>query len=86
MHEKSALIFAQWAAPDEAAAEGVRFVRDGAALPMSLQYLNVVLENGTEARASELLERGAARVLLADAALLDSTAISRLVSSMVRSG
>lgn len=78
MHEKSALIFAQWAAPDEASAEGVRFVRDGAALPLSLQHLNVVLENGTEARASELLECGAARVMLADVALLDSTAVSRL--------
>jgi hypothetical protein len=78
MHDKSALIFAQWAAPDEAAPEGVRFVRDSAALPNSLQHLNVVLENGTEARASELLELGAARVLLADAALLDSTAVARL--------
>lgn len=78
MHDKSALIFAQWAAPDEVVPEGVSFVRDGSALPISLEHLNVVLENGTEARASELLERGAARVLLADAALLDSTAVSRL--------
>jgi hypothetical protein len=78
MHDKSALIFARWAAPDVTAPEGVCFVRDDAALPASLQNLNVVLENGTEARASELLDRGAARVLLADAALLDSTAVARL--------
>jgi hypothetical protein len=79
MHEKPALIFAQWVAHDKAAAEGMHFVRDGAALPVALQNLNVVLESGTEARAGELLERGAARVLLADAALLDSTIVSRLV-------
>jgi hypothetical protein len=79
MHEKPALIFARWVSHDEAAAEGVRFVRDGAALPVALQNLNVVLEDGTEARAGELLERGAARVLLADAALLDSTIVARLV-------
>lgn len=78
MHKKSAVVFARWAAFDEAALEGVRFVLDDAALPASLQNLNVVLENGTEARASELLDRGAARVLLADAALLDSTAVARL--------
>jgi hypothetical protein len=79
MHEKPALIFARWSAPGEAAPEGVHFVRDDAALPAALQNLNVVLENGTETRAGELLERGAARVLLADAALLDSTAVARLV-------
>ena len=78
MHDKSALIFAQWATSDEVVANGVRFVRDGAALPISLQHLNIVLENGTEERASELLERGAARVLLADAAMLDSAVVSRL--------
>lgn len=78
MHEKSPVVFARWAAFDEAAPEGMRLVRDDAALPASLQNLNVVLENGTEARASELLERGAARVFLGDAALLDSTAVARL--------
>jgi hypothetical protein len=78
MHEKSALIFAQWVAPEEVIAGSVHFVRDGATLPVSLQHLNIVLDSGTEVRASELLERGAARVLLADAALLDSTAVSRL--------
>ena len=79
MHKKSPVVFAQWAALDEAAPKGVRFVRDDAAHPVALQNLNVVLENGTEARAGELLERGASRVLLADAALLDSTAVERLV-------
>jgi hypothetical protein len=78
MHENPALIFAQWAAPEEVIAGSVHFVRDGATLPVSLQNLSIVLDSGTEVRASELLERGAARVLLADAALLDSTAVSRL--------
>jgi Histidine biosynthesis protein len=78
MHEKSALIFARWAEPDEFATEGIRFMRDAAALPSSLQSFNIVLGNGTEARASELLERGAAVVLLTDAALLDSAAVARL--------
>jgi hypothetical protein len=84
MHETPALIFAQWDAHDEVAPEGMHFVRDDAGLPAALQNLIVVLENGTEARASELLERGAARVLLADAALLDSSIVARLAQQYGR--
>jgi hypothetical protein len=78
MHKKSPVVFAQWAASDEVAPEGEHFVCDDTTLPASLQNHNVVLEHGTETRANELLERGARRVFLGDAALLDSTAIARL--------
>jgi hypothetical protein len=77
MHDESELILARWAAPDETAA-GMSFVRDAAALSASLRHCTVVLEDGSERRASELLERGAERVLLADAVMLDSTSVSRL--------
>jgi hypothetical protein len=78
MHDESELILARWIAPGETAAAEMRFVRDGAVLPASLAHCIVVLEDGSERRASELLERGAERVLLADAAMLDSTSVSRL--------
>jgi hypothetical protein len=84
MHETPALIFAQWDAHDEVAPEGMHFVHDDAGLPASLENLSVVLENGTEARAGELLERGASRVLLADAALLDSAIVARLAQQYGR--
>lgn len=77
MHAESALTFARWAVPGDA--EGPCFVRDGAALPASLAHCTVILEHGSERRAGELLELGAERVLLADAAMLDSTSVSRLV-------
>ncbi|OGS94916.1 MAG: hypothetical protein A3H31_04495 [Gallionellales bacterium RIFCSPLOWO2_02_FULL_57_47] len=78
MHEESPLVIARWGAP-VADREEICFVADDAALPDDLQGCNVVLGNGSEARAEQLLARGAARVLLADAAMLDSTAVSRLV-------
>lgn len=78
MHEKSPVIFARWGAP-EGDATDLCVVLDGEELPSELQNCNVVLESGTEARAEALLVRGAARVLLADAAILDSTVVSRLV-------
>lgn len=77
MHEPSPVVFARWGLP-EAGSDEACFVLDGAALPADLQHCNVVLENGSEARAEALLARGAACVLLADAAMLDSTAVSRL--------
>ena len=77
MHEPSPLVFARWGAPD-ADAQDVCFVADDGALPADLQRCNVVLGKGGEARAEELLSRGAARVLLSDAAMLDSSAVSRL--------
>lgn len=77
MHEPSPVVFARWGLP-KAGSNEVCFAVDGEALPADLQHCNIVLENGTEARAEALLARGAARVLLADAAMLDSSAVSRL--------
>ena len=77
MHDKSSVVLARWGDP-ECAANEVCFAQDGETLPSSLQHYNVVLGSGTEARASELLERGAKCVLLADAAMLDCQAVSRL--------
>src|SRR5512145_1749219 len=77
MHELSPVIFARWGLP-EAGSDEACFVLDGAALPADLQNCNIVLEEGSEARAEALLARGAACVLLADAAMLDSSAVCRL--------
>jgi DNA-binding NarL/FixJ family response regulator len=79
MGEEPDLILAQWADSGEPSSEGARFMRDSDQLPESLQQVTIVLDQGTEARASELIALGAERVLLADAALLDSTAVVRLV-------
>lgn len=78
MLKDSALSFARWAYSGDPATDVLQFVRDGEAIPAALQDLIMVLEGGSEMRARELLERGAARVLLADAALLDSAVVTRL--------
>ncbi len=74
----SALSFAKWADSGDTALGIPQFVRDGEAIPAAVQGLTIVLERGSEMRARELLEQGAAQVLLADAALLDSTVVTRL--------
>lgn len=79
MQKISTMKLARWANAEELPVEGMCLVHDSADLPESLAGLTVVLGNGTEARASELLARGAERVLLGDLALLDSTAVERLV-------
>jgi hypothetical protein len=79
MHKESSMKLAHWAGAENLSDEGMCFIHDGDHLPESLEGLTVVLGNGTEARASELLALGAERVLLADAALLDSGAVQRLV-------
>ncbi len=78
MLKDSTLSFARWADSGDLATDVLRFVRDGDAIPAALQGLIIVLERSSEMRARELLECGAARVLLADAAMLDSTVVSRL--------
>lgn len=70
--------FAQWANKSASIGEGVNFLLDGGELPESLKHISVLLTQGGEARAEELLRLGAARVLLADAAVLDSAVIARL--------
>lgn len=78
MPEESPVLFARWGAP-EAGKPEVRFVADDATLPDDVQGCSVVLGRGDEARAEALLARGAARVLLSDAAMLDSTVVTRLI-------
>src|SRR5512141_674422 len=78
MHKDSPVLFARWGRPESDTRE-MCFVADDAALPSDLQGCSVVLGNGGEERAEELLARGAARVLLADAAMLDSTVVTRLI-------
>ena len=78
MHKESPVVFARWGVP-EADTKELCFVADDAALPSDLHGCCVVLGHGGEVRAEELLARGAARVLLSDAAMLDSTAVSRLI-------
>ncbi len=78
MLKDSALSFARWADCGDVALDALQFAHDEETIPAPLHRLIVVLESGSEMRARELLEHGAARVLLADAAMLDSTAVSRL--------
>ncbi len=69
---------ARWARIEELSSDDSCFVKDSETLPHSLARLTVVTASGSEARATELLERGAERVLLGDLALLDSAAVTRL--------
>lgn len=78
MQETAAVKFAQWASNGDLAQEGVFFLFDGDELPESLQHISIVLKQGGEARAAELMTLGATRVLLADAAVRDSAVIARL--------
>ena len=80
MKQISTLKLARWAKAEELPVEGVCFVEDGPGLPESLAQLNVAMDAGSEARAVELLARGAGRVLLGELALNDSTAVERLVA------
>lgn len=72
------LKFSCWITDTTTPTDGLRFMRDGEGLPDLLQQFAIILEQGDEARATELLMLGAGRVLLADAALLDSAVIGRL--------
>jgi len=79
MRKESSMKLAHWAGAEDSPPEGMCFIHDSDHLPESLERFAVILANGTEARASELLAIGAERVLLADAALLDSAVVGRLV-------
>lgn len=79
MKQISTLKLAQWASAGIVPDGYACFMHDGADMPESLAGVNVVMGAGDEARVAELLGRGAERVLLGDLALLDSTAVERLV-------
>ncbi len=80
MKQMSTLKLTRWVKAAELPVAGECFVEDAADLPESLAQLNVAMGAGSEARAGELLARGAARVLLGELALLDSTAVERLLA------
>src|SRR5512141_1072383 len=73
------LVFAHWSSDASDVAEAVFMHDQQAALTTAMRGRSIVLLDGDEARAHQLLAEGAARVLLGDAALLDGTLIRRLV-------
>lgn len=75
-HSVSFARFVSATAPD---ADVRAFICDCDELPDVLDNCVMVMTDGDEARAETLLERGAACVLLADAAMRDSTCVARLV-------
>lgn len=68
----------RWANPEDGPFAEPVFVFDGDGLPEDLTHVSVVLRAAGRERARELMARGAARVLLGEAALLDSSLIETL--------
>ena len=68
----------RWANPEDGPFSEPVFIFDGDALPEDLTHVSVVLLAAGQERARELIARGAARVLLGEAALLDSSLIETL--------
>lgn len=68
----------RWANPDDGPFAEPVFIFDGDDLPENLTQVSVVLRAAGRERASQLMARGAARVLLGEAALLDSSLIETL--------
>lgn len=78
--ESHAVSFACFVSATALHADARAFVCDCDELPDVLDNCVVVMADGDEARAETLLARGAACVLLADAAMRDSGCITRLVA------
>lgn len=72
--------FATWGDTAAPALNGLLFLQDCELLPDALSHINVVLAQGDEARAETLLARGAACVLMSDAAMRDSGCVGRLAA------
>ncbi len=68
----------RWANPEDGPFAEPVFIFDGDDLPEDLTHVSVVLRAAGRERARELMARGAARVLLGEAALLDSSLIETL--------
>jgi hypothetical protein len=68
----------RWANPEDGPFAEPVFIFDGDDLPEDLTQVSVVLRAAGRERARELMARGAARVLLGEAALLDSSLIETL--------
>ncbi|MBU0501188.1 MAG: hypothetical protein KJ558_08780 [Gammaproteobacteria bacterium] len=80
MSDASALIeIGRWGLAPDVPEAGPLFLHDSEDLPEDLSSLNILLPSAGEARATELLGRGAGRVLFADAALGDSELVRRMV-------
>lgn len=69
----------RWANPEDGPFAEPVFLFDGDDLPEDLTRVSVVLRAAGRERARELMARGAARVLLGEAALLDGNLIETLV-------
>lgn len=72
----------RWARPDEAPFVEPVFILDGHGLPDDLSNVSVVLPQGGAERARELARRNAARVILGDAALKDSSIVEPLAKEV----
>lgn len=68
----------RWANPEDGPFAEPVFIFDGDDLPEDLTHVSVVLRAAGRERARELMARGAARVLLGEAALLDGSLIETL--------
>jgi hypothetical protein len=68
----------RWAKPEDGPFAEPVFIFDGDGLSEDLAHVSVVLISAGRERARELMARGAARVLLGEAALLDSSLIETL--------
>jgi len=75
------LVVGRWGKDADEAPAGPVFLYDGEDLPEDLSQLNILLPTAGEARAAELMQLGAGRVLFADAALLDSELVRRMTQS-----
>lgn len=81
MNEMSGSAIRRWEVAENAPYPTPVYLRDSDDLPDDLALASLVLPSGGEARARELLTRGAERVLFADAALLDSALVRRMAEA-----
>ncbi|MBI5262727.1 MAG: hypothetical protein HY852_13025 [Bradyrhizobium sp.] len=72
----------RWARVDEAPFAEPVFIFDADGLPEDLSNVSVVMPQGGAARARELARRNAARVILGDAALKDSSIVAPLAKEL----
>lgn len=72
----------RWARRDEAPFAEPVFIFDAEGLPEDLSHVSVVLPQGGAARARELARRNAARLILGDAALKDSSIVASLAKEV----
>ncbi|PWB51979.1 MAG: hypothetical protein C3F18_08650 [Nitrosomonadales bacterium] len=72
----------RWANAEDGPFPEPVFVLDGNNLPQDLSHASIVLRHAGGERACELVARGAERVLIGEAALLDSSLIETLVKAL----